>query len=371
MKKTSVLNQSNKDFIIKLFLIWLFLWILYFFYSIINLFFILIFSLFIVVMFSPFLNLLNKYKINDFFGIIIIFFIISLLIFIFLFSVIPLVVNQASSFFDILVKNVNSWINIYNESWVSWFGFPSYIENIISKIEVEQVLNSLRDNISQISKFFWDNLTSVISSWAGIVTWVTSILFNLVMVFIFTFFISLERKSIRRFFYNIFPYNFSKFILKNEKDVVNTLGEWFKWQIIISIAMFFITLIALLVLKLFWIHIEWIFTLALIAWFMEFIPYIWTFVSIFIALIVSLSAWPEWFFAVLIVYLVIQQVEGNILIPYIMWKTLSLSPFTVLLTMTIWASLFWIIWIIFSVPFAAVSQIFLSKFLEYKKTVIK
>ena len=371
MNKKILSFDSNKLFISKLLIILWFAVLAYLLFSIINIIFILLFSIFIVVLFSPFLNFLNRYKINDFFWMIIIFFIISLLIFVFLFSVIPLVANQVSWFFDYLSKSINWWLSIYNDSGVSWFWLPVYVENIISKIEIEQVLNSLKDNISQISKFFGDNLSWLISSWAWIITWVTSVLFNLVMVFIFTFFISLERKSIRKFFYKIIPYDFSKYLLNNEKDVVSTLGEWFKWQIIISIAMFFITLISLFILKLFWIEIEWIFTLALIAWFMEFIPYIWTFISLAIALLVWLWAWVEWFFAILIVYLIIQQVEWNILIPYIMWKTLSLSPFTVLISMTIWASLFGIIWIIFSVPAAAVIQVFLWKYLETKKTIIK
>jgi predicted PurR-regulated permease PerM len=183
------------------------------------------------------------------------------------------------------------------------------------------------------------------------------------MVFIFTFFITLERKNIRKFFYSIMPQNLAKYINNNENEVIITLSKWLKWQIILWLCMFILTIIGLLILKIFWIHIDWIITLALIAWFMEFIPYIWTFISIIIAIIISLWAWIEWFIWVWVVYLIIQQIEWNVLIPFIMWKTLSLTPFSVLLVMFIWWSLFWIIWIIFAVPFLSVLNIFLKPYL--------
>gem|GEM_PF-4332653 len=38
---------------------------------------------------------------------------------------------------------------------------------------------------------------------------------------------------------------------------------------------------------------------------------------------------------VIILYIIIQQIEGNLLVPFVMGKTLSISPFVVIIAMTI------------------------------------
>ena len=159
----------------------------------------------------------------------------------------------------------------------------------------------------------------------------------------------------------------SKYFYNNENKVTKVLSEWLKWQLILSICMFFLTLIWLLILKLFWINIDWILTLSLIAWFMEFMPYIWTFISFFLAISISLWIWIDAFIGVLIIYLIIQQIEWNFLVPYIMGKTLSLSPFVVLLSMTIWWVLFWIVWIFFTIPVISIIDVFLKPYINKRK----
>jgi len=55
------------------------------------------------------------------------------------------------------------------------------------------------------------------------------------------------------------------------------------------------------------------------------------------------------------------------LVPYIMSKSMDLSPFLVLLMMAIGASVAWIIWIILAVPLSAIIQIFVRDYLKFKK----
>gem|GEM_PF-5307975 len=56
---------------------------------------------------------------------------------------------------------------------------------------------------------------------------------NFVLLFIFTFFIAIERKEIRNFFYKILPNSYSSYLLKKEPEVVNTLYNWLKSQLIL------------------------------------------------------------------------------------------------------------------------------------------
>lgn len=363
MKEEEIKNLEYNYFIKKVLTV-LWLWILAFFlYKISSVLVILWLSLFLCVIFSPFLNKLNKWKISDLFWIILIFLILLLIVSLIIFLIIPLIVNQSIILFSWISNSTNNLLDIYKTSGIEWFWLPLIVENFINNLNIEQVLTLVKENSKEISWFVWTNVKNFITSGAWIIFSVGSSLFNFVMMFLFTFFIVLERKNIREIFYAILPKKLSEYVYDNEDEVTDILKVWLKWQLILGICMFFLTLIWLLILKIFWIHISWILSLALIAWFMEFIPFVWTFISMFLALSISLWAWLNAFIGVLIVYLIIQQIEWNFLVPYIMGKTLSLSPFIVLISMVVWWALFWIIWVVFTIPVISIIKVFLRPYI--------
>jgi predicted PurR-regulated permease PerM len=99
---------------------------------------------------------------------------------------------------------------------------------------------------------------------------------------------------------------------------------------------------------------------------MEFIPYIWPFIALIPALAIWLWIWINATIIIFVLYILIQQTENNLLVPYVMWKNLSISPFSVLVAMIIWASLFWIIWIIISIPLVSITKIFVNDYIKHK-----
>lgn len=360
------MNEAKKLFlnliIITFFAIWLFL-----VYKISSILIILCFALFLNILFAPFLNRMNKWKIRDWIWIILIYIFIILFVLITIFSIVPIFINQISILIDLSYKFINDIILLYNSKWIDWFGLPEFIKWFLNTIDISEILTSIQKNIWQISSFVSDNLKSFLTSWAWIIFSITNIVMNFVLLFIFTFFIALERKEIRNFFYKVIPENTSKYILSKENTIVKTLYNWLKSQLILWISIFIITLIWLLIIRLFWVKIDEIFTLALIAWMMEFVPYIGPFIALLPALAIALWLWWKATVIILILYIAIQQLENNVLVPYVMWKTLSLSPFAVLIAMVIGWSLMWIIWIIIAVPVVAIIQIFLIDYLKNKK----
>ncbi len=130
-----------------------------------------------------------------------------------------------------------------------------------------------------------------------------------------------------------------------------------KGQVILCLSIFALTLIGLFALRLFGIKIDDIFTLALIAGLMEFIPYIGPFLALLPALAIAASLGMTPIFVILILYILIQQAENNIIVPMVMSKALNLSPFLILLVMTIMASLLGVVGILIAIPFAAILQI--------------
>ncbi len=97
---------------------------------------------------------------------------------------------------------------------------------------------------------------------------------------------------------------------------------------------------------------------------MEFIPYIGPFIALLpaLALVAGMGIIP--IVSVIILYILIQQAENNILVPMVMSKSLDISPFLILLMMTVMASLFGVIGILLAIPFTAVLQIIINDILE-------
>lgn len=358
--------NDNKNFIIKLVILSLFVIVLWFLYKILNILVILSISLFLTILISPILNKLNKFKINDFFWILIVYFFLFIFLLVFIFSIVPIFVKQITLLNELVTNNINNYLLLYNTKWISWLWLPNFLTSYISTLDIWQLLISIKSNLWTISTFVTKNLSTFITSWVWLVSTFTNTLFNIILILTFTLFIWLERKEIRTLFYKILTIKQKSYLLKREEKIVDTLFSWIKSQFLLSISIFFITLIWLFSLRLFWVKIDEVLTLSLIAWMMEFVPYIWPFIALIPAIAIWLGLWLKATILIFILYIIIQQVENNVLVPYIMWKSLSLSPFSVLIWMTIWWSLFWILWIIIAVPFVAVLQIFVIDYLKNK-----
>ncbi len=357
-KKEDLICEDSKNLYRKLVVITIFLIWVSLIYSISNILIILFFALFLNLLFSPFLNYLNSKKIWDLVWMLIIYFLLAAFMFLMFFAIVPIFVKQISLFTDMTQNWVWGIKTIYEQKWVEWFALPSYAKYILSHIDIKEILESIKNNASEIWRLLWNNLKNFLINWAWLLGSFTSALINTVLVLIFSFFIALERKDVKSFFYKNIPTRYADLINSKESKIIDSLSAWLKWQMILSVSIFLLTIIWLLILRLFWVHIDEFATLAVIAAMMEFIPFFWPFLALLPALMIAIVISWKAFIAVLILYILIQQTENNILVPYVMWKTLSLSPFAVMLAMMIWASLFWIVWIIMAVPIVSIIQIF-------------
>ncbi len=370
--KSKADNENQyKVFSIKLLIILLFLTIWFFLYSIATFIYLLLASFFLTLLFSPFLNKMNKYKIPDFLWVLIIYLFIILLIIITIFSILPILVKQSVLFIDFMQNYINNLAIWYKASWIDGLWLPnqisSFIKPYLENIDFASIFQALKDNFASISKFIASYAWDVATTWTNIIISVWSFIFNFVMVLVLTFFIVLERHSIKNFFYEIIPNNISRYLKKREENIIDSLYDWLKWQFLLWVSIFFIVYISLSILSFFWVDLKDNFTLALIAWLMEFIPYLWPILAVIPALFIAIAMGFNSFLIILILYVIIQQIENNFLVPYIMWKTLDLSPFLILIMMSIWATVSWIIWIIIAIPLSAVLQIFVRDYIVWKK----
>lgn len=140
-------------------------------------------------------------------------------------------------------------------------------------------------------------------------------------------------------------------------------NSWIRATLLLSLTMFTMTYIGLTLMNwIFGFEIESIMSLAIISGIMEFIPYIGPILALIPALIIGIGTSWDAALAILILYLIIQQLEGNIFVPIIMSRNLDISPLFVFVVMLFGGAIGGILGIIVAIPLAGIIKIFYSDF---------
>jgi predicted PurR-regulated permease PerM len=175
----------------------------------------------------------------------------------------------------------------YKSGGVNALGFPAFLQTYIETIDFNTLFGYIRENISSISRIIGSVSKNILLGSSSLVSSISGGIFQAVMIGVFTFFIMLERHAIRAFLYRIVPESVYAYMIRKESVFVGVLSSWIQGQAILCGAIFLITYIGLYSLQLFGIKIDNIFTLALIAGLMEFIPYIGPFLALLPALAIG------------------------------------------------------------------------------------
>ncbi|MGQ9456232.1 MAG: AI-2E family transporter [Armatimonadota bacterium] len=149
---------------------------------------------------------------------------------------------------------------------------------------------------------------------------------------------------------------------KKVHDVGQQIAEKIRaWVGGVLIGMLFVFLVTWAILSV--IGLEQAFLFAVIAGLFEAVPVIGPIISAVPPIVVSLfSGEPIRALWIFIGFLVIQQFEGNVLIPLVMSKKLSLHPVTVILAVLVMGGLFGIVGVFLAAPTAAAMGILFNEF---------
>ena len=147
-------------------------------------------------------------------------------------------------------------------------------------------------------------------------------------------------------------------------EIETRLGSWVRGQLIImtTVGIATGTVYALLGLESFLF-------LGLFAGLAEAIPIVGPIAGAIPALLVAATRGPEVVLAVAAFYVVIQVVEGNILIPYIMRNTIGISPFLVIVSILIGAAVGGVAGALLAVPLVAAMEVILER-LQARETPV-
>lgn len=265
-----------------------------------------------------------------------------------------------------LLQSLMSWLLNLQSSlaqvWVPWYiEWSNWIPSFLKDELIQWIQNSNSDSVLTVMS---DNIWSIMSTssdYVKIIAWQALIFFGNIFTILVDFAIVLTLCI----FFSVAHYDIKywlKYIFRHYTNVLpridaaySGITTWLKSQLFLCVFIWIMSYLWLWALELFGISIPQKWTLAILAWLFEIIPYLGPFLWWLPAAISALiySGW-WWFLAVWILYTIIQQSEEKFLVPVLMWKTLWVSPLIVFLCIILCGTIMWFFWVLLAVPIAVI-----------------
>jgi predicted PurR-regulated permease PerM len=115
------------------------------------------------------------------------------------------------------------------------------------------------------------------------------------------------------------------------------------------------------------LRVEYGATLAIFAAFAEVVPYVGPFLAWLVAMPIVLNQAPLLALWVTLMFLIIQRLENDILVPIIMKQATGLSPILVIFSMMVGFQFMGVVGLILSIPVASTIAIFVGDYTARKK----
>lgn len=187
-------------------------------------------------------------------------------------------------------------------------------------------------------------------------------IFTTITIFTLALFLSLEEKGIERTIRMLFPKRQEEEALNIWKSCQLKVSGWFGMRILACV---FVGIMSYIALWLF--DIDYPFILALFAGLADIVPIVGPIVAgIVIALIAALNS-PGIAIVILVVFIIIQQIEGNILTPLLSKKFIGLPPALVLIALIVGGNFWGILGAILAIPLTGIIFEFTRDFLKKRK----
>jgi predicted PurR-regulated permease PerM len=193
---------------------------------------------------------------------------------------------------------------------------------------------------------------STVSTAAGVGLTVATALSLGVVVFISTIYLVIRPEPWVNGFVSLFPAGWRQRTREVLQTLYHTVQRWFLGQLA---AMTFIAVFWAISLSL--IGVPFALLLGIFSGLISFIPYLGALISVVLPVLLALISDPFSAVWVILAFIVIQQIEGNLLQPIVMSRAVDLHPALVIFAILVMGTLFGLIGVFLAVPLVAVLQV--------------
>jgi predicted PurR-regulated permease PerM len=286
---------------------------------------------------------------------VVILYVVSILVLIGLFYLFaPLLITEIHNFSTLLSSYIpNAGFLGYFQS-ETFSGAKDIVANLSNNLSLANLLSTTKAFITNLSGGFFQTLSIAFGS-----------IFNVVMIVVVSFFLSIQEKGIENFLRIVIPLKHEDYVVDLWNRSRHKIALWIKGQMLLGLI---IGVLVYLVLSL--IGVQYALLIAIIAALFELVPY-----GFLIAMVpaVGLGYLSGGLSTALMVggaFLIIHQFESYLLVPLIVRKVTGLSPLIVILAVLIGYNLAGVWGLILAIPCAVSIMEFLND-VEKRKVFTK
>ncbi len=266
----------------------------------------------------PMVEFLQKKGFPKMAAVLIPYFTIVIAIFLLIIPLVPFVVTQIQS----LIVNFPRFI----DRSADMFGIK------INPRQIEGYVSSEMDNLGR--------------SAINVTTKVFGGLFSTITIFVVSLYLLMYEDSFKKSLSSFFAHDSREKVLLTLDEINFKLGAWFRGQVLLCIFIGLLSWIGLTILGL-----PYAVPLALLAGILEVVPTLGPILSAIPAVIIALTVSPTMGLAVAVLYILIQALENQLIVPKVMQKAVGLNPVIVILGIMIGANLMGVAGALLAIPF--------------------
>ena len=293
-------------------------------------------------MLNPLVNFFSK-KISRFSASLLAIFVGIITVLIVIIGVVPIIVEQTQNLITALPRYIEI-VKGYLEE---------YSDNAYVQVVVEYVNTNL--NVSKISQRLISITTSIAQ---GVVSSISSTASVLITMPFVLFFLLKDASQFNKFVISLLPKKFEKSVAETIDEIDDKVGSYIQGQMLVSLCIGVMLFIGYNV-----IGLHYAFSLATIAAFLSIVPYLGPAIAITPAMLVAAST--SWVMVVkmLVVWGIVQFLEGNIISPNIMGRSMNMHPLTVIFVILIGVNISGVVGAILGIPVYSILKVLISKLL--------
>lgn len=302
-------------------------------------------SVILYYLLNPLVNLMERYNISRLWGVIILFLLIVGVITLVINLLIPVIGSQFRSFgnnFPLYVDKVNQFIDSVTKY--------SLISNFYSQIQEQ--LDALANKLPSMVSDYFNGFGSKVKNFAEAIVNVGVVIATTPFVL---FFMLKDGHRFKEFSTKLMPPKFRKDFHDLLEKMSVQVGSYIQGQIIVSFCIGILLFIGYSI-----IGLDYSLILASIAAVTSVVPYIGPTIAISPAIIIALITSPIMLLKLIVVWTAVQFIEGHLISPNVMGKTLKIHPLTIIFILLSAGNLLGVVGVILGIPAYAILKVLVS-----------
>jgi predicted PurR-regulated permease PerM len=296
------------------------------------------FSLILAYLLAPVIKFMESRRISRLTAIIVVYLVFAIVLLIFCVRVVPAILDDLEKLVGQLPAYAASLQDIIEHLQEDYrrFNLPPNIREVI-----DNNISGLEENLTRLLEKLYQFLLGLFAR-----------AFLLFLVPIITFYLLKDEEVLKAGLLELLPRRIKPHYLKVTGSINTDLGAFIRGLLLVSLVVAVLTYIGLLL-----IGLDFALVLALIVGLTNLIPYIGPVAGALPALLVALLDSPALALKVLLLIVAVQQLESQLIAPYIIGRSVRLHPLAIILVLLIGGRLFGFTGLLLAVPATIVIRI--------------